>query len=400
MGEGIQRLAGMEEILGRDRLTEALRGKVREMIMALAEAELAEVLAARSYERNEGRRGYRNGKRERSISTGLGATVIELPRARIGAGEREREWQSGLIERYQRRAASVDRALLGCYLSGANGRRIKGALSPLLRGAPLSKSAISRLVGRLEALFTQWRSRSLASEAVVFLYLDAIALRVRIANKVISVPVLVGLGVQEDGQKVILDLELYQSESSSCWEGFFEGLISRGLKPPCLVIIDGNKGLRAAVEKNWPGTAVQRCTVHKLRNLERYAPRHALEEVKSDYHRIVYADSLEQAKKAYRDFISKWKKLTPKVVVSLEEAGEELLTFYRFPKGQWKSLRTTNAIERLNGEFRRRVKTQSALPDARAAERLLFGLIISGQIQMRRIDGWRELKHVSPLQAA
>lgn len=400
MGEGIQRLAGMEEILGRDRLTEALRGKVREMIMALAEAELAEVLAARSYERNEGRRGYRNGKRERSISTGLGATVIELPRARIGAGEREREWQSGLIERYQRRAASVDRALLGCYLSGSNGRRIKGALSPLLRGAPLSKSAISRLVGRLEALFTQWRSRSLASEAVVFLYLDAIALRVRIANKVISVPVLVGLGVQEDGQKVILDLELFQSESSSCWEGFFEGLISRGLKPPCLVIIDGNKGLRAAVEKNWPGTAVQRCTVHKLRNLERYAPRHALEEVKSDYHRIVYADSLEQAKKAYRDFISKWKKLTPKVVVSLEEAGEELLTFYRFPKGQWKSLRTTNAIERLNGEFRRRVKTQSALPDARAAERLLFGLIISGQIQMRRIDGWRELKHVSPLQAA
>jgi len=244
------------------------------------------------------------------------------------------------------------------------------------------------------------RSRSLASEAVVFLYLDAIALRVRIANKVISVPVLVGLGVKEDGQKVILDLELFQSESSSCWEGFFEGLISRALKPPCLVIIDGNKGLRVAVEKNWPGTAVQRCTVHKLRNLERHAPRHALEEVKSDYHRIVYGESLEQAKKAYRDFISKWKKLAPKVVVSLEEAGDELLTFYRFPKSQWKSLRTTNSIERLNGEFRRRVKTQSSLPDARAAERLLFGLIISGQIQIRRIDGWRDLKQVSPLKAA
>ena len=210
--------------------------------------------------------------------------MIELPRARISEGERDKEWQSGLIERYQRRASSVDRALLGCYLSGANGRRIRGALSPLLRGAPLSKSAISRLVGRLEALFTQWRSRSLASEAVVFLYLDAIALRVRIAKKVISVPVLVGLGVKGDGQKVILDLELFQSESSSCWEGFIEGLISRGLKPPCLVIMDGNRGLRAAVEKNWPGTAVQRCTVHKLRNLERHAPRHALEEVKSDYH--------------------------------------------------------------------------------------------------------------------
>jgi transposase-like protein len=390
----------MEEIFGRDRLSEALREKVREMIMTLAEAELGEVLAARSYERSEGRRGYRNGKRRRSISTGLGATVIELPRARISEGSGEKEWQSGLIGRYQRRGASVDQALLGCYLSGANGRRIRGALSPLLRGSPLSKSAISRLVGRLEALFSQWRSRSLASEAVVILYLDAIALRVRIAKKVISVPVLVGLGVKEDGQKVIMDLELFQSESSSCWEGFVEGLVSRGLKAPLLAIIDGNKGLRSALGKNWPSTLVQRCTVHKLRNLERYAPRHAMEEVKSDYPRIVYAESLEQANKAQRDFISKWKKLAPKVVVSLEEAGEELLTFYRFPKSQWKVLRTTNAIERLNGEFRRRVKTQSSLPDAGAAERLLFGLIISGQIQMRRIDGWQDLKQAALLKAA
>lgn len=161
-------------------------GGIAQSATVLAEAELAEVLATRSYERCEGRRGYRNGKRQRSISTGLGATVIEVPRARIGTGERETEWQSGLIARYQGRAASVDQALLGCYLSGANGRRIRGALSPLLRGAPLSKSAISRLVGRLQALFTQWRSQSLATEAVVFLYLDAIVLRVRIAKKVIS----------------------------------------------------------------------------------------------------------------------------------------------------------------------------------------------------------------------
>jgi len=390
----------MEELFGRDRLSEALRGKVREMIMTLAEAELAEVLAARSYERSQARRGYRNGKRQRWISTGLGATVIELPRARISEGSGEKEWQSRLIGRYQRRGAAVDQALLGCYLSGANGRRIRGALSPLLRGAPLSKSSISRLVGRLEGLFSQWRSRSLASEALVVLYLDAIALRVRIAKKVISVPVLIGLGVKEDGHKVILDLELFQSESSACWEGFVEGLISRGLKAPLLAIVDGNKGLRSALAKNWPSTLVQRCTVHKLRNLDRYAPRHALEEIKSDYHKIVYAESLEQANKAQRDFISKWKKLVPKVVVSLEEAGEELLTFYRFPKSQWKVLRTTNAIERLNGEFRRRVKTQSSLPDARAAERLLFGLIISGQIQMRRIDGWQDIKLATLLKAA
>jgi transposase-like protein len=390
----------MEGLFGPDRLSEALRGKVREMILSLAEAELSEVLAALPYERKGERRGYRNGKRERWVSTGLGATVIELPRARLTEGEQDKEWQSRLIERYQRRARSVDSALLGCYLSGANGRRIRGALSPLLRGAPLSKSAISRVVGRLQGLFTEWRQRSLKEEAVVFVYLDAIALRVRIANRVVSAPVLVAMGVKADGQKAVLDLELLQSESGECWGGFVEGLVGRGLKRPRLVIIDGNKGLRAAVDKNWPGIEVQRCTVHKLRNLERHTPRHALEEVKSDYHRIIQTESLEQARKAYREFIVKWKKMAPKVVVSLEEAGEELLTFYGFPNSQWKSLRTTNAIERLNGEFRRRVKTQGSLPSAQAAEFLLFGLIISGQIQMRRIDGWRDLKQMTLSKAA
>src|SRR5262249_20354167 len=136
--------------------------RVREVILKLAEAELAEVLAAGPYQRNSESRGYRNGSRERWISTGVGATVIELPRARLGGGGAQgKEWQSGGVERGKRRARSVDSALLGCYLSGANGRRIRGALSALLRGVPLSKSAISRIVGRLEALFTDWRKRSL-----------------------------------------------------------------------------------------------------------------------------------------------------------------------------------------------------------------------------------------------
>ena len=124
MQEGIQFLGQREGLFGPDRLSEALRGKIREVIWTLVEAELAEVLAAQPYERKGERRGYRNGKRERSISTGLGQTVIELPRARLRQGDGEKEWQSRLVERYQRRARSVDSALLGCYLSGANGRRI------------------------------------------------------------------------------------------------------------------------------------------------------------------------------------------------------------------------------------------------------------------------------------
>ena len=400
MGKSIRSLAQMEGLMGPDPLTEALRGKIREMILALTEAELKEVLVARPYERSAERQGYRHGRKLRSITTGLGAAVIELPRARLIEDGQEKEWQSRLIRRYERRAPSVDCALLGAYLAGANGRRIRGALSPLLRGAPLSKSAISRIVGRLQGLFSSWRERSLKAFPLTVLYLDAIALRVRIANKVLSAPVLVALGVGQGGQKEVLDLELLTSESTSCWSGFMQGLISRGLGRPRLVVIDGNKGLRAAVEQSWPKVAVQRCTVHKLRNLERHVPRHALEEMRSDYHRIIRADSLDEGRKAYREFILKWKKLAPKVAASLEEGGQELLTFYSFPKNQWKSLRTTNVIERLNGEFRRRVKTQGSLPDAQAAERLLFGLLVSGQIHMRRIDGWRELNRISMSEAA
>ena len=158
-----------------------------------------------------------------------------------------------------------------------------------------------------------------------------------------------------------------------------------------LAIIDGNAGQRRAVELVWPRAAVQRCCVHKLRNLERKAPKHVLAEIRDDFHRIVYAMSADTARIAYAAFERRWGKRCPSVVMSLREGGDELLTFFRFPKGQWKTLRTTNAIERLHEEFRRRVKTQGSLPSEDAAVVLLFSLVASGQIKLRRIDGWQKI---------
>ncbi len=381
----------VEAWLGPDALTEALRANVREMIMTLVDAEVAETLAACPYERTGVRRGYRHGSKVRTLTTGFGKTELTVPRARLLQDGQEVEWQSHLVPRYQRRAAAVDAALLGTYCAGANGRRIKGALAPLMRGAPLSKSAISRIVGRLKTLFERWRQRSLDAEPLL-LYLDAIALRVRLAQKVVSVPVLVALGVKPDGQKVILDLELLASESTAAWGGLLAGLGARGLRRPRLCVIDGSKGLRAAVEEHWPGMVVQRGPVHKLRNLERHVPRHALEEARTDYHRLIRADSLTAARQAHREFVATWSKTAPKVAASVQEAGDELLTWYRFPQTQWQSLPTTNVIERLHGEFRRRVKTQGSLPTAQAADLLLFVLLMSGQIRVRRIDGWHDLR--------
>jgi len=139
---------------------------------------------------------------------------------------------------------------------------------------------------------------------------------------------------------------------------------------------------------------VQRCSVHKLRNLERKAPKHALAEIRDDFHLIVYAASADAARIAYAAFERTWGKRCPGVVTSLQEGGDELLTFFRFPKAQWKTLRTTNTIERLHEEFRRRVKTQGSLPSEDAAVVLLFSLVASGQIRLRRIDGWRKIASV------
>jgi transposase-like protein len=166
------------------------------------------------------------------------------------------------------------------------------------------------------------------------------------------------------------------------------------LRAPVLAIIDGNFGLRRAVGLAWPRAAVQRCCVHKLRNLERKAPKHALAAIRDGFHRIVYATNADAAHVAYTAFERTWAKRCTGVVTSLREGGAELLTFFRFPKTQWKTLRTTNVIERLHEEFRRRVKTQGSLPSEDAALVLLFSLVASGQIKLRRIDGWRKIAAV------
>ena len=229
---------------------------------------------------------------------------------------------------------------------------------------------------------------------MIYVYLDGFALRVRSAGKVVSVPVLGVIGVFPDGHKHLLALELCGGESFASWKGCLDDLVARGLRAPVLCIIDGNAGLRRAVGLVWPRAAVQRCCVHKLRNLERKAPKHALADIRDDFHRIVYAANADAGRTAYTAFERTWAKRCPGVVASLREGGEELLTFFTFPKAQWKTLRTTNTIERLHEEFRRRVKTQGSLPNEDAAVVLLFSLVASGQIKLRRIDGWRKIAAV------
>ena len=378
--------------LWREGLEAAIRERVREVIEKILHEEVEEALGAGRGQRAVGRRGYRHGTKVRGLALRSGAVKLAVPRARlVNSDGDEGEWRSVLLPRYRRSSPEVEQAVLGMYLSGGNTRRIRGALKPLLGGAPLSKSTVSRLVNRLEESYERWRQRDLAEDHIVYLYLDAIYPKVRSAGKVVSLPVLVALGVKPTGEKVLLALAIAGAETGAAWQMMLEDLAARHLGRPRLVISDGNAGLRSALERIWPGVAHQRCTVHKLRNLLAKAPEHAQEAVHEDYNRIVYAPDHATAEKARDGFLAKWKKLCPSVAASLEEAGEELLTFYGFPASQHKSLRTTNAIERLQEEFRRRIKTQASLPSEKAALLLFFGLFASGQVKMRRIEGWFDL---------
>jgi putative transposase len=368
-----------------------LHQQVREAIEAVLQAELTAALGSARHERTERRGGYRHGALERTITTNEGPRVLRAPRGRVHQEDgTTKEFHSQLLPRYARRTRDVDAAILGSYLAGANSRRIRTALKPLLGERNLSKSAVSRIVARLKALFATWQTRDLHGERYAVVFLDGFHLKVRMARRVVAVPVLAALGVMANGQKRLIAMQLATSEAIASWRGLLTDLQRRGLPAPLLVVTDGHAGLKKALEA-WSTVRLQRCTTHKGRNLEDACPVHARAEMKRDYHRIIHADDGLAARAAYDAFVKKWTTLCPAVARSIEEAGLELLTFYDFPKAIWKSLHTTNTLENLNREFRRRTKTQASFGTEAAAITLLYGLVAFGQIVLRRIDGHDQL---------
>ena len=376
-------------------LRELLRSRVVEAIQIVLDEELTAVLGSAAYERVETRRGYRNGSERRKVTTELGSVELEIPRGRLFQPNAETtEFQSTVVERYQRRTRKVDEAILGSYLAGGNTRRIRKALAPLLGEANLSKSAISRVVARIKEAFGQWSERDLSEESFPILFLDGIHLKVRLVRRVVSVPIMVALGVDEEGGKKLVSLKLLGAESGTAWGGLIEDLKRRGLPEPALVVTDGNGGLTTKAAELWRSAKLQRCVVHKLKNLLKYCPRHAHPELKRDYNRIVYAKDKEVAEKEHEKFLKKWRPLCAQVATSLEEAGTNLIAFYDFPEEMWKSIRSTNAIENLNREFRRRTKTQGSFSTEASALSLLWALVAFEQIPFRKITGHA---HVSEL---
>jgi putative transposase len=387
-----------------DPIEAVIRDRVRGFIENLVEAELDCALGRSRYQRAgaanvaSGTAGYRHGRRARQLLGSFCAVTISVPRARLNeADETSREWRSEALPRYARMTRQVEALIAGAYLSGTNTRRVRRALGALFKGA-VGKDVVSRTWRKVQTDWQAWCHRSLAAEDIVRLILDGTVVRVRLDRKATSISLLVVLGIRRDGQKVLLAVRNMGGESEAAWRGLLDDLVSRGLQPPSFVIIDGAAGLEKAVGLVWPDTLMQRCTVHKHRNLLAHAPERLHEEVSADYNDMIYAGTPKEIETRRKSFIRKWRLKCRAVADSLEEAGDRLFTFARLPDSQWRSARTTNAVERLHEEFKRRIKTQTVLPSAETAAMLFWALLASGQITMRKVDGWQTLAEVPTLQ--
>ncbi len=383
-----------------DPIEDGVRARVRGFIETMLEEELDGALSRPRYGRRKANGnedaaapvvGCRHGHRKRALTGTFGKTEISVPRARImGEDGKTGEWKSKSLRAYQRRTKAADALIAGAYLAGTNTRRVRHALKAVFAGA-VGKDVVSRTWRKVKGDWDAWNARSLADEPIIRLILDGTVVRVRLDKKATSISLLVALGVRADGQKVLLAVKNMGGESEAAWRALLDDLVKRGLKTPELVIVDGAPGLEKALAALWSDVPVQRCTVHKHRNLLAHAPERLHEEISNDYKDMIYAQTPREIEAKRKAFIRKWRLKHKPVADSLEEAGDKLFTFTRFPPSQWKSIRTSNAIERRHEEFKRRIKTQTVLPSAETAAMLFWALLASGQITMRKVNGWRSL---------
>ena len=314
-----------------------------------------------------------------------------MPRARLTTPEgKTAEWRNATIPAYERRTKRADALIAGAYLSGTNTRRVRRALAALFGGA-VGKDTVSRVRRKTKGDWDTWNARSLTDERrSSALFLMARSCACVLTRRRPRSRCWWRLACAATAKRY-LAIKNMGGESEAAWRALLDNLVARGLKTPELVIVDGSSGLDKALAALWSDVPVQRCTVHKHRNLLAHAPDRLHEEVSADYNDMIYAKTKQEIEAKRKVFIRKWRLKCHAVADSLEEAGDRLFTFARFPESQWKSIRTTNAIERLHEEFKRRIKTQTVLPSAETAAMLFWALLASGQIVMRKVDGWPSL---------
>jgi putative transposase len=346
---------------------EFLRGLVQSALQAILEAEMSAHLGADRHERTAGRTGYRNGYKPRTLTTRVGTLELRVPQ------DREGTFSTELFARYQRSEQALVVTLLEMYVQGVSTRKV-AAITEHLCGTSFSKSQVSALTGRLDAEVTAWRERSLTAASYPSLSVDARYEHVRVDGRVVSQGVLLVAGVRDDGHREILAVEVADTESEATYEALFRRLKARGLSGVRLVTSDDHAGLRTAIARHFQGASWQRCQVHFARNVLGRVARPDRTRLAEDLRAIFATASAAQAWATAHACAAEWRSRSPVVASALEEELEDCLACYAVPAAHRGRVRTTNALERLNQELKRRTRVVRIFPNRASLLRLVTAL--------------------------
>jgi transposase-like protein len=346
-----------------------LRGIVERALQAVLEEEMTAHLGAARYERGEGRTGYRNGHKPRTLTTRVGAVELRVPQDRDGTFSTE------LFARYQRSEQALVTALMEMYVQGVSTRKV-AAITEELCGTSFSKSQVSALAGRLDPELEAWRSRPLPAAAYPYLVVDARYEHARVEGRVVTLGVLVVAGVRDDGRREVLAVEEADTESEATYHELFKRLKARGLRGVELVTSDDHRGLRAAIARHFQGASWQRCQVHFSRNLLGTVGAKHRARLGEELRGVFGASSAAQARAAARACAQGWRAGHPQVAAKLEEELEDCLACYAVPAAHRPRVRTTNGLERLNQELKRRTRVVRIFPNRASLLRLVTALAL------------------------
>jgi len=341
--------------------------------------ELTKFLGRHPYERMEEQSNHRNGSYPRRFALkGIGEVPVHIPRDRKG------EYQTQVIPRSKQYEDELRQDIAVMFLSGVSTRTL-AMISHRLIGHKISAGEVSRCSRELVQAIENWRNRDLSGLGFKYLFCDGVYFEMRVARTIEKVSVLVVIGVTKNGQKQVIGIQSGDKESASNWRETFKDLKRRGLdsQTVTLGIMDGLPGLEKVFREEFTQGKVQRCQVHVARNVLAKVPQKLKQEVADDIRSIFYASSREKALEFSTQFIERWQKEVPSAVKCLQNSLDSCLTFFDFPEEEWISLRTTNVIERLNKEFKRRTKPMEIVAGENACYTLLAFISIKMELHWR-----------------
>ena len=358
-------------------LREKLRAAVRYTLIEVLDAEVEAYIGAAAYQRVPGRQDYRNGHYQRNLVTGMGQVEgLPVPRTRHG-------FKTQVFAQYQRRQADLDEAICQMFVRGVSTAQV-GDVVEALTGSSLSPSAVSRVFHSLESEFEGWKQRQLKSH-YLYLFADGTYFSVIYDANGCKMPILAVVGIDDEGRRDVLAFSVGERENQNAWEDLLEELKSRGVETVDLWITDGNKAMLNAIDKKFPTSKRQRCIKHKMENVLSYIPKKHQDEVRPELRAIFYQDSREKADQELAAFIAKYENVYPSAVACLKRDLEACLTFYSFPTQHWKFIRTTNIIERLFNEVKKRSHKMAAAFRNENSCMLMFYAVIRS-LKLRRIS--------------